>query len=188
MSASWDDLRARMLACDGCRLRSGCQRVVFGDGGPGAVLFVLGEAPGEVEDDEGLPFVGESGRLLRSKLFPAFAQREVFISNTARCRPPSNRDPEPDEVAACAEWTRQQFEHLRPVLALAVGRVAAAHLLGRPDVRPGRVRGLVHDGLFGPVIVTWHPAYALRNRSAEPEIASDIAMARAYVDRRIARG
>jgi DNA polymerase len=154
----------RVSRCTACPLHGGRMRTVFGVGQVGARCMVIGEAPGAEEDRQGEPFVGRAGRLLDAMLSACGLGREaVYITNIVKCRPPGNRDPRPEEVAACADYLRHQLALVRPEVILAVGRVAAQNLLGS-DSPIGRLRGRdhVHGETGVPVIVTYHPAYLLR--------------------------
>ncbi len=169
---NWDELAGRVKECQLCRLRAGCTQTVFGVGVKTAKLMVIGEGPGADEDRIGEPFVGRAGQLLDAMLFainhsrkPEGRQQGVFIANVVKCRPPNNRDPQPDEAAACAPYLLRQIELVQPKLLLAVGRIAAQNLLAT-DEPIGKLRGRLHH--FGakrniPLIVTYHPAYLLRS-------------------------
>jgi DNA polymerase len=137
--------------------------VVFGVGDPRADLMVIGEGPGAQEDRQGLPFVGPAGQLLTKILKAIDLEREqVYITNVVKCRPPNNRDPEPDEVAACRAYLEKQIQLIRPRIIVALGRVAAQTLLGS-DQSLGRLRGTWWQVLGVPTRVTYHPAALLRN-------------------------
>lgn len=160
----WEQLRARIAACTLCDLHRGRQNTVFGAGLREARLMVIGEGPGAEEDRRGEAFVGRAGKLLDEMLLAIDCSREqsVFIANIVKCRPPGNRDPRPEEVAACEPYLRRQIDLVRPRVILAVGRVAAQNLL-RSDQRLGAMRGRDHEYQGTPVIVTYHPAYLLRS-------------------------
>ena len=151
--------------CEKCRLARGRTRVVFGTGDPDADLMFIGEGPGAEEDRQGLPFVGPAGELL-DKIIQAIGLRreQVYIANVVKCRPPGNRDPQPDEAAACRPFLRRQIELVRPRVIVALGRVAAQALLGT-DLPLGRMRGRWFDVQGVPTMVTYHPAALLRNRA-----------------------
>jgi DNA polymerase len=154
---------AEALACSRCRLAAGRRTVVFASGNPDADLMFVGEGPGAEEDRQGLPFVGPAGQLL-TKIIQAIglAREEVYIANVVKCRPPGNRDPQPDEVAACRPFLEAQVRLVRPKVLVALGRVAAQTLLGT-DLPVARMRGHWHE-LFGvPLRVTYHPAAILRD-------------------------
>ncbi|MDH3403713.1 MAG: uracil-DNA glycosylase [Acidobacteriota bacterium] len=149
--------------CTACKLAAGRLNVVFGSGRPGARLMLIGEGPGAAEDRQGLPFVGPAGDLLTRILGAIDLERsDVYIANIVKCRPPGNRDPEPDEVAACRGYLERQIDLVAPRVIVALGRVAAQTLLGR-DAPLGRMRGVWHEIRGIPARVTYHPAALLRN-------------------------
>ena len=150
-------------ACERCRLARGRAHVVFGTGDPDADLMFIGEGPGAEEDRQGLPFVGPAGELL-NKIIRAIGltREQVYIANVVKCRPPGNRDPQPDEAAACRPFLERQIELIRPKVIVALGRVAAQALLGT-DQPLGRLRGRWHTVQGVPAMVTYHPAALLRN-------------------------
>lgn len=151
--------------CDRCRLWQGRKRVVFGTGDPDADLMFVGEGPGAEEDRQGLPFVGAAGELL-TKIIEAIGLRrpDVYIANVVKCRPPGNRDPLPDEAAACRSYLDRQIDLVRPRVLVALGRVAAQALLGN-DLPLGRMRGRWFTVRGVPTMVTYHPAALLRHRA-----------------------
>ena len=159
-----DTLRERVAGCTACPLHERRTLTVFGVGASRARCMIIGEAPGAEEDRQGEPFVGRAGRLLDAMLAACGLDRQsVYIANIVKCRPPGNRDPRPEEVAACAGYLRRQIELVGPEVIVAAGRVAAHQLLGTE--RPiGRLRGQrhVHAETGLPVIVSYHPAYLLR--------------------------
>jgi DNA polymerase len=162
-AASLASLGAAAAACTRCRLAQGRRTVVFGSGNPDADLMLVGEAPGAEEDRQGLPFVGPAGELLTRILQAIEIQRQdVYIANVLKCRPPGNRDPEPDEVAACRGYLERQIELVRPRVIVALGRSAAQTLLGN-DSSIGQMRGQWHRVRGIPTMVTYHPAALLRN-------------------------
>jgi DNA polymerase len=168
-------LREEVLACRKCKLCEGRTNVVFGEGAPKAEVMFIGEAPGQTEDETGRPFVGRAGQLLTKIIENAMGLRreDVFIANINKCRPPGNRAPEPDEVAACLPYLRRQIDLVSPKVIVCLGKTAAANLLG--DTRSvGKLRGLALTFSETPVVVTWHPAYLLRNPAAKPETWADI--------------
>jgi len=163
------------MPCTKCKLHQGRQTVVFGEGSPHAEVLFVGEAPGATEDRTGRPFVGEAGQLLDRILTGAMGlqRQDVYIANVNKCRPPGNRAPEADEVAACLPFLRQQIALLRPRVIVCLGRTAAHNLLGTTEpMRDLRGRDLAYDGT--PVVVTWHPAYLLRDPSHKRETWDDI--------------
>ena len=176
--AAADDLqalRAEVAACRRCKLCEGRTQTVFGEGNPRPDVLFVGEAPGAQEDRTGRPFVGPAGQLLDRILSGAMGlQRgDVFIANVNKCRPPGNRNPEPDEVAACLPFLRRQVALLRPRVIVCLGRVAAHNLLGTTEpMRALRGRDLAYEGI--PVVVTWHPAFLLRDPSHKRETWDDV--------------
>lgn len=188
----WDGLQREVSSCTRCGLCRTRRSTVFGVGHERAPWMIVGEAPGEQEDREGEPFVGAAGQLLDRMLAalslsrdPAAAQ--VFITNTVKCRPPQNRNPLPDELLACAPFLQAQIAQVRPRVLLAMGRFAAQQLLGTEEPI-GRLRGRVHSheadpGFPIPVIVTYHPAYLLRNPADKGKAWSDLCLAQAVISR-----
>jgi uracil-DNA glycosylase len=156
-------LAAQAAACERCRLAQGRNKVVFGSGDPAADLMFIGEGPGAEEDRQGLPFVGPAGELL-TKIIAAIGleRSQVYIANMVKCRPPGNRDPQPDEVAACRGYLERQIALVRPRVIVALGRVAAQALLGN-ETPIGRLRGRWYSVQGVPTMVTYHPAALLRN-------------------------
>ncbi|HET9226847.1 MAG TPA: uracil-DNA glycosylase [Thermoanaerobaculia bacterium] len=152
-----------MEACTRCRLAQGRQKTVFGSGNPDADLMLIGEAPGAEEDKQGLPFVGAAGELL-TKIIQAIDLRreDIYIANILKCRPPGNRDPQPDEVAACRGYLEKQIDLVKPRVIVALGRIAAQTLLGN-ESPIGQMRGQWFRVRGIPAMVTYHPAALLRN-------------------------
>lgn len=173
----WDTLRETVSACTLCGLAASRSNTVFGVGNPDADWLIVGEAPGAEEDRRGEPFVGRAGKLL-DEMLRAIGQRreDVFIANILKCRPPNNRDPKADEVAACRPYLERQIELIKPRIILAVGRIAAQNLLASDDP-VGRMRGRAHelDGI--PLVVTYHPAYLLRSPSQKNKAWQDLCLA-----------
>jgi uracil-DNA glycosylase len=169
--------------CSRCKLHTlGRRQVVFGVGNPDADLMFVGEAPGADEDIQGEPFVGKAGQLL-TKIIEAIALRreEVYIANVIKCRPPGNRNPEPDEVAQCEPFLFRQIDAIRPKVIVALGKFAAQCLL-KSDTPITRLRGrefLYRDAVLIP---TFHPAYLLRNPSSKREVWEDMKRVRALLD------
>ena len=172
----WEALRERVLCCERCRLHQTRTQGVFGVGDPRAELMLIGEAPGAEEDRRGEPFVGRAGKLLDEMLHAIGLSREaVYITNVLKSRPPNNRDPQPDEVAACEPYLRRQLELVAPCVILALGRIAAQYLL--KSTQPlGRLRGEWHG--YGPrstpLRVTYHPAYLLRSPADKHKAWQDL--------------
>jgi len=178
----WTQLKAKVAGCTDCKLRAGCTQTVFGVGDEKAQWMLVGEAPGSEEDRLGEPFVGQAGKLLDNMLAAiALARgRNVYIANVLKCRPPGNRNPEPDEVAKCAPHLRRQIELIRPGIILAMGRFAAQTLLGT-DATIASLRGKVHAYMGVPLIVTYHPAYLLRNLPDKSKAWADLLLAKKTV-------
>lgn len=182
----WAALRQAVADCRGCKLCGGRRQTVFGVGHPQAHWMVVGEAPGEQEDQQGEPFVGKSGQLLdnmlralglsRREASPSDPARQVYIANTLKCRPPGNRNPEPDELAQCEPFLVRQIALVKPRIILAMGRFAVQSLL-RSDEPVGRLRGRVHRYQGVPLIVTYHPAYLLRNLEDKARAWDDLCLA-----------
>lgn len=173
----WEALAAAVKECTACRLRAGCTQTVFGTGDRRAEWLVVGEGPGADEDRQGEPFVGRAGQLLNAMLAAMGLKREaVYIANIVKCRPPNNRDPAPDEAAACRPFLDRQIALLQPKLILAVGRIAAQNLLGT-QAPLARLRGKVHELHGIPVVVTYHPAYLLRSPAEKRKAWTDLQFA-----------
>lgn len=172
----WDALRQRVAACTACGLHHSRTQTVFGVGHQQAELMVIGEAPGFYEDKEGEPFVGKAGQLLTAMLKAIELEREqVFIANVLKCRPPDNRDPLPDEVARCTSFLEQQIALVKPKLLLALGRVAAHYLLNtKASLESLRGRLHYYGVLKTPLLVTYHPAYLLRNPADKRQSWEDL--------------
>lgn len=176
---TWDALRDAVNTCTRCKLHSTRTQGVFGVGDLDADWLIIGEAPGADEDVQGQPFVGQAGRLLDAMLAAIGLKREenVYITNVLKSRPPGNRNPEPDEVAACMPYLLQQIELLQPRIIIALGRFAVQNLLNTKDTI-GNLRGRVHQFNSVPVIVTYHPAYLLRTLTDKAKAWEDLCLAR----------
>ena len=180
-----------LQGCRRCRLCEGRTTIVFGVGDPRAEFVVIGEGPGADEDAQGLPFVGRAGQLL-TKMLEApgvgFSREEVFITNTVKCRPPANRTPEGEELAACAPVLAAQLGVLQPRVILALGSVATQSLLGTREPI-GRLRGRVHPYGSAVLVPTFHPAFLLRNPGQEYKRMAweDLKLARREYDQRRTR-
>ncbi len=179
----WAELREAVAECRACRLCEGRRNTVFGVGNERAHLMVVGEAPGEQEDRKGEPFVGPAGHLLDAMLRAlgltrdaAEPERQVFIANTLKCRPPGNRNPEPDEMVKCEPFLQRQLALVQPRVILAMGRFAVQALL-RSNEPIGRLRGRVHQYEGVPLVVTYHPAYLLRNLPDKAKAWDDLCLA-----------
>jgi len=174
----WTQLKAKVAGCTDCKLRAGCQQTVFGVGDEKADWLLVGEAPGSEEDRLGEPFVGQAGKLLDNMLasISLGRGRNVYIANVLKCRPPGNRNPEPDEVAKCLPHLLRQIGLIQPRLILAMGRFASQALLGT-DATIASLRGRVHQYAGVPLIVTYHPAYLLRNLPDKAKAWADLRFA-----------
>ncbi len=174
----WEDLARRVSGCEMCGLCRTRQQTVFGSGSRQADWMFIGEAPGADEDREGQPFVGRAGQLLTSIIEAMGLERsKVYIANVLKCRPPKNRDPEPQEIASCRPFLERQVDLVAPRILVALGRIAAQSLLGTEQPL-SRLRGTVHTlGGKIPLVVTYHPAYLLRNPVAKREVWRDLCLA-----------
>ncbi|MCP3018707.1 uracil-DNA glycosylase [Cupriavidus basilensis] len=175
----WAALEQRVSGCTDCQLCNGRTQTVFGVGDRQAEWMLVGEAPGENEDLQGEPFVGQAGKLLDNMLAAVGLARgrNVFIANVLKCRPPGNRNPEPEEVAQCEPYLRRQIALIQPKLIVVLGRFAAQSLL-RTTTPIGKLRGAVHSYEGIPVVVTYHPAYLLRTLSDKARAWEDLCLAR----------
>ena len=177
---SLDGLRAAVDGCLRCKLGETRTNLVFGVGNPDANLVVVGEAPGASEDAEGVPFVGRAGQMLTKMIENVIEipRQEVYICNILKCRPPGNRDPEPDEIDCCEPYLRKQLAVIRPRLILALGRFAAQWLL-QTKTPIGRLRGKFGRYQGIPCLSTYHPAYLLRNPRDKRVVMDDLLKAKA---------
>ena len=175
----WDGLKAAVADCRDCRLCEQRKQAVLGVGDVDADWLFVGEGPGADEDERGEPFVGQAGQLLDAMLAAIDLQRgkKVYIGNVVKCRPPNNRTPEADEAAACFPYLQRQIALIRPKLIIALGKPAAQTLLGR-EVKVGASRGQLFDCSGIPLIVTYHPAYLLRNLEDKAKAWEDLCLAR----------
>ena len=175
----WAELAGAVTACTRCALHQSRTQTVFGVGDRAASWLIIGEAPGAEEDRRGEPFVGRAGQLLDAMLAAlGLARESVYIANILKCRPPANRDPQPDEALACNDYLARQIALVQPRIIVAVGRIAAQNLL-RTDSPIGRMRGQLH--YYGsrsiPVVVTYHPAYLLRSPGEKRKAWEDLRLA-----------
>jgi uracil-DNA glycosylase family 4 len=175
----WIPLKAAVSSCTKCGLHKTRTQTVFGVGDENADWLLVGEAPGAEEDRLGDPFVGQAGRLLDSMLaaIGLNRSRNVYIANVLKCRPPGNRNPEPQEVAQCTPHLTRQIELIQPKLIVAMGRFAAQTLLAT-DASIASLRGRVHQYAGLPLIVTYHPAYLLRTLPDKAKAWQDLVFAR----------
>ncbi len=171
---TWDILKAECMSCRACSLCSVRTNLVFGVGNPESSLMLIGEAPGEQEDLQGVPFVGPAGKLLDDMLEIIDLDRtKIYIANILKCRPPRNRDPQPQEMSACRPWLDRQIALVSPKMIVCLGRIAATALI-RPDFRITREHGKVFDLDGRPVLATFHPSALLRDPSRRPEAFMDL--------------
>jgi DNA polymerase len=184
----WPALREAVAACTACSLCQQRRQTVFGVGHPNARWMIVGEAPGEQEDLKGEPFVGAAGQLLDNMLralqltrAEAPPEQQVYIANTLKCRPPRNRNPEPEELALCEPVLQRQIQLVQPHVILAMGRFAV-HSLLRSSEPVGKLRGRVHRYQGVPLVVTYHPAYLLRNLADKAKAWDDLCLAAATVE------
>ena len=175
-----------VAACTRCPLYASAKNPVPGTGNPDADFMIVGEAPGANEDEQGVPFVGQAGQLL-TKIIGAInlTREDVFIANVLKHRPPGNRNPMPEEVAACSPYLVRQIELVRPKVILALGTFAAQTLL-ETKTTIGKLRGQIHRYHGVPLIVTYHPAALLRNPAWKRPTWEDVQLARRILDRPIA--
>lgn len=181
-AAALSSFHDEICECTRCPLGHTRTRFVFGSGDPEAGIMFVGEAPGEEEDRQGLPFVGTAGRLL-TRIIEAMelSREEVYICNVLKCRPPGNRDPAPEEVATCEPYLRRQIEIVQPRVICCLGRHAAHALLGT-DAPLSRLRGTLHEYAGIPLIVTYHPAALLRNDRFKRPTWEDVKWVRRQYD------
>lgn len=170
-------IRDEIGDCTRCPLHKGRNKLVYGDGSPTARLMFVGEGPGADEDAQGLPFVGRAGQLLNNMITAMGLKREeVYIANVVKCRPPGNRVPEPEEIATCSPFLFHQIDVIRPQVLVALGATAATCLLGQRQPLAG-LRGRVHAFRGTQLIVTYHPAYLLRDPRQKKEAWADLQIA-----------
>ncbi|NOT11640.1 MAG: uracil-DNA glycosylase [Methylococcaceae bacterium] len=175
--SDWTLLQSRVAACTKCALCETRTQTVFGTGNQNADWLIIGEAPGQHEDLQGKPFVGNAGLLLTEMLRAIGLSRdEVFITNILKCRPPGNRDPKPEEAENCHGYLLQQLNLIKPKIILAVGRIAAQTLL-KTDAPLAKLRGKKHTFNDTPVVVVYHPAYLLRSLSEKHKAWLDLLLA-----------
>jgi DNA polymerase len=188
-SLDWEALREGVASCRACPLCQGRKQAVLGVGDRNADWLFVGEGPGAEEDERGEPFVGQAGKLLDAMLAAIGIRRgvNVYIANVVKCRPPGNRTPEVEETAACWPFLKRQIDLLKPRLIVALGRPAAQTLLGG-EVKVGAARGQVHRFGEVPVIVTYHPAYLLRNLPDKAKAWEDLCFARRLMSQAVAAG
>jgi DNA polymerase len=176
-AAALQIIRDEIGDCTRCALHKGRNRIVFADGSPNARLMFVGEGPGADEDAQGLPFVGRAGQLLNNMIAAMGLKREeVYIANVVKCRPPGNRTPEPEEANTCSPFLFRQIDVVRPQVLVALGATAATYLLGQRQPLAG-LRGRVHAFRGTSLIVTYHPAFLLRDPRQKKEAWADLQIA-----------
>ncbi len=172
-----ETIREDIGECTRCTLHKGRHHIVFADGDPNARLMFVGEGPGADEDAQGLPFVGRAGQLLNNMITAMGLKREqVYIANVVKCRPPNNRTPEPEEANTCMQFLWRQIDVVRPQVMVALGATAATYLLGQRQPLAG-LRGRIHAVRGSSLIVTYHPAYLLRDPRQKKEAWVDLQIA-----------
>lgn len=175
-AATLDELETSVRTCEACGLCATRTRTVFGDGSPTARILFVGEGPGAEEDRTGVPFVGPAGQLLDDIITKGMGldrARDVYIANVVKCRPPGNRDPQPDEKATCAPYLERQIALVDPEVIVPLGR-HAANLLLRNDLTMGRMRGRVVERDGRAIVPTYHPSYLLRTPAKKRDCWQDI--------------
>ena len=174
-------VREELGDCQRCKLAGGRRNIVFGQGSPTAALMFIGEAPGADEDEQGLAFVGKAGQLL-TRIIEAMGLRreEVWIGNILKCRPPGNRNPEPDEVLSCQPFLEKQIAAIRPKVLVGLGKFGAQWLLKTAEPI-SRLRGRLGEYGGIPVMPTYHPAYLLRNPDAKKDVWEDMKVVRSLL-------
>ena len=179
-----DDIRRDLGECTRCKLHAGRTTLVFGVGNPDADLVFVGEGPGRDEDLQGVPFVGRAGQLLTKIIASIGLTRdEVYIANVVKCRPPGNRNPEPDEVQICEPFLFRQLDRIRPRVVVALGAFAVRTLLGTSQAI-SRLRGQVYDYRGAKLVPTFHPAFLLRSPDRKRDVWEDMKRVRALLDGR----
>lgn len=174
MYQTWEELERDCLLCEKCPLREGRTQVVFGVGNRNAKVLFIGEGPGEQEDLQGKPFVGRSGQYLDKMLASVGLTREkdLYIGNIVKCRPPHNRDPLPEEQDACIDWLRAQTALIKPKIIVCLGRIAAMKII-RSDFKITKEHGIFYEKNGVLMMATLHPAALLRNPAAKPGALED---------------
>jgi len=177
-----EQIRADLGDCRRCKLWKGRKTIVFGSGNPKAELLFVGEGPGADEDEQGLPFVGRAGQLLTQMIEKGLKipRPDVYICNIIKCRPPENRKPEKDEIAACRQFVERQIDAVRPRVIVALGATAVETILGK-NQSMGSLRGQWHEFHGIPLMVTYHPAYLLRDPNRKPEAWADLKKVLAFL-------
>ena len=171
---AWEELREKCLNCQACGLRRTCTQVVFGVGDPNAEVLFIGEAPGANEDQQGEPFVGRAGKLLDDMLaMIGLSRKNIYITNSVKCRPPENRDPLGEGKDACRGYLRQQVRLMKPKIIVCLGRISAMELI-KPDFKISREHGQFFDRSGTLMMALYHPAALLRDPRKKPETFEDL--------------
>lgn len=183
MYENWEELKKDCLACKKCSLCQTRQHVVFGVGNPASKILFIGEAPGQQEDETGEPFVGRGGKLLDKFLEAVDLDRkkDIYIANTIKCRPPNNRDPSPEEQAACLPWLRSQYSLIHPKIVVCLGRIAAMRII-RPDFKIMKEHGIFFEKKGVQMMATPHPAALLRSPNNKSIAFEDFLALRKKID------
>ncbi len=177
MYDNWEELEEEIKDCNKCKLCNKRRNIVFGTGNKEAELMLIGEGPGADEDIQGIPFVGKAGQLMNKAFIGLGIEREeVYIANIVKCRPPNNRDPEPDEVAACINYLRNQVMLVKPKVIVLLGRIALTNILG-DEYRITASRGKIIEKKGITYIPTWHPAALLRDETKKIDFWNDLKLA-----------
>lgn len=174
-------VRDKLGDCQRCGLCKERKNIVFGSGSPYAELMFIGEGPGRDEDEQGLPFVGAAGKLLTKMIAAMGWTREtVYIANIVKCRPPGNREPDPEEIASCLPFLALQIEAIKPQVIVTLGRIATRAITGVDDSM-SRMHGKIYDEDKTPIVPTFHPAFLLRTPSGKPYAWRDLKVAMALL-------
>lgn len=182
MYTSFSQLKSDVAACQKCALSGTRTQTVFGEGAASARIMFIGEGPGRDEDVLGRPFVGRAGQLLDKMIgCIGFTRNDVYIANVIKCRPPGNRDPEPEEAAACIGYLRAQVALIKPRIIVCLGRVSAKYILGQ-DIKITRERGIWHEVKGFSIMPTYHPAALLRNENLKKDAYQDLLAIKARYD------
>ena len=179
MFDNWNDLERECMNCHKCELCQTRHNVVFGVGNKDAEVLFIGEGPGENEDLQGEPFVGRGGKLLDKMLYSVDLSRDknIYIANIVKCRPPKNRDPKPEEQTACTPWLRNQFKLMNPKIIVCLGRIASAKII-KPDIKITKEHGMFFEKSGVLMMPMLHPAAILRDPRKRPEVFRDFQILR----------
>ena len=174
MADTWEALKLECMNCRGCALADTRTNVVFGVGNEAAEILLIGEGPGQNEDEQGIPFVGRAGQLLDKYLYAVdIAREDVYIANILKCRPPKNRDPLPAEEEACIDYLREQVRLIKPKIIVCLGRIAAMKLI-KPDFKISKEHGIWFEKGNFIMTAVYHPAALLRDPRRKEEMLADM--------------